>query len=357
MSQMRVDVCARLPADHPFQPPTIECLQSIPADAEGVDKPAGSESANISTSSHSFQPPVIKPLNFAPSNVEVIGEQVGSESANIDELSAPQPKSPTKSSEPSVLENLVNHYSGELPSVESNLEKASEVASGEVASERPQQQAPNLQTASITCPDVSVLEQSVPGHVPEHIESLSCIKQISELEVSDMEVEISNSSSTSVPDEPSETNTPTATSTNNPETSNLAIQPCAPAKTNVPSPSTLFLDSTILADVCENIFQELNKLIQARNNLIHEDSSEKQWKRLKERVDFVLSELQRTCIDAQDSTQNKLQDWLKGVDNNLQEVKVLRTWVKTPLCLRERNATDFIPTVIHPRELNINWLS
>jgi len=176
-----------------------------------------------------------------------------------------------------------------------------------------------------------------------------------------MEVELSNSSSTEIltaaPDEPSETNTPTATSKNNPETSNLAIQPCAPTKTNVPSPPTLFLDSTILADVCENIFQELNKLVQAINNLIHEDSYEKQWKRLKERVDIVLSELQRTCLDAKDSTQNKLQDWLKGVDYNLQEVKVLRTWVQTPLCLREINATDFIPTGIHPRELNINWLS
>jgi len=269
-----------------------------------------------------------------------------------------------------VLENLVNHYSGELSGVESNLEKAYEEASSEVASESPQQQAPNLQTASTTCPNVSVLEQTVPEqsvpeqfvpeHVPDHIESLSSFEQISEPEVSDMEVEQSNSSSTEIltaaPDEPSETNTPTPTCTNNPESSNLAIQPCAPAKTNLPSPPTLFLDSTILADVCENIFQELNKLIQARNNMIHEDSYEKQWKILKERVDFVLSELQRTCLDALDSTENKLQDWLKGVDNNLQEVKVLRTWVQTPLCLRERNATDFIPTGIHPRELNINWL-
>jgi len=72
---------------------------------------------------------------------------------------------------------------------------------------------------------------------------------------------------------------------------------------------------------------------------------------------FLLTELQRSCLDAQDSAQNKLQDWLKGIDNNLQEVKVLRTWVRTPLCLRERNATDFIPKGIHPRELNLNWLS
>jgi len=31
--------------------------------------------------------------------------------------------------------------------------------------------------------------------------------------------------------------------------------------------------------------------------------------------------------------------------------------VRTPLCLKARNATDFIPTGIHPRELNLNWLS
>jgi len=98
-------------------------------------------------------------------------------------------------------------------------------------------------------------------------------------------------------------------------------------------------------------------LVQARNNLIHEDSYEKQWKRLKKRVDYVLTELQRSCLDAQDSAQYKLQEWLKGVNNNLQEVQVLRTWVRTPLCLRARNATDFIPTRIHPRELNLSWLS
>ena len=50
LSQMRVDICAKLPADHPLQPPIIYCLQSIPADAEGADEPAGSVSANIATS-------------------------------------------------------------------------------------------------------------------------------------------------------------------------------------------------------------------------------------------------------------------------------------------------------------------
>jgi len=84
------------------------------------------------------------------------------------------------------------------------------------------------------------------------------------------------------------------TESDQPSSSNLAIQTCAPTRTtNVPSPPTLFLDSTILTDLCENIFQELNKLVRARNNLVHEESYEKQWRRLRERVEFVLSELQR----------------------------------------------------------------
>ena len=91
------------------------------------------------------------------------------------------------------------------------------------------------------------------------------------------------------------------TSTNDqPSSSNLAIQPVALVKTNVPSPPTLFLHSTILANVCDNIFQKLNSLVQARNNLIHEDSYEKLWTRLKDRVEFVPSELQRSCFDAQE---------------------------------------------------------
>jgi len=108
----------------------------------------------------------------------------------------------------------------------------------------------------------------------------------------------------SVPDLPSETNTvivePNLPSTNDlPSSSNQAIQTCAPARsTIVPFPPTLFLDSTILADVCENIFQELNKLVEARNNLVHKESYEKQWRRLRERVDFVMSELQRSSLDA-----------------------------------------------------------
>jgi len=34
LAQMRMDICSKLPAEHPFQPPYIQPLQTIPADAE-----------------------------------------------------------------------------------------------------------------------------------------------------------------------------------------------------------------------------------------------------------------------------------------------------------------------------------
>ena len=179
-------------------------------------------------------------------------------------------------------------------------------------------------------------------------------------EVSDMEVEISNSSFTSVPDQPLESNIQTAIPTNDqPSSSNLAIQVSTPPRTTkVPSPPTLFLNSSILADVCENIFQELNKLVQARNNLVHEDNYVKQWRRLRERVDFIISELERSSLDAQDTAQNNLQDWRKGVVSKLQEVEVRRrTLVRTPLCLEASTTTQVIPSSVHPMELDLTWLN
>jgi len=315
MQQRRINVCKNLSVDHPLQPPMFDPIQFVPADAEGVDDHIGTYIAIIDVSSS-------QPIS--------------------------QTQTPTQTSEPSIIQNLVNHYSGELPGYESNLEKASDIASDEVMTESPHQQTPNQEMASSTNTNYVLIPNPVPEqNVPELV-----VPEQPASELIVLEQGINNQSPT--------TNTfvePQTSINDQPSSSNIAIQLCAPAKTNVPSPPTLFLDSTIIADVCENIFQELNSLVQARNNLIHEDIYEKQWKRLKERVDYVLTKLQRPCLDNQDSTQNKLREWLKGVDSNLQEVKVLRTWVRTPLSLRARNATDFIPTGIHLRELNINWLS
>jgi len=49
MSQRRVDICRKLPVDHPFQPPSIEPLNVAPADI------------HTSTSTHSNQPSNTQP--------------------------------------------------------------------------------------------------------------------------------------------------------------------------------------------------------------------------------------------------------------------------------------------------------
>jgi len=71
-----------------------------------------------------------------PANAEGADDHTRIDSANIN-LSSPHPTSPTQkiptteTSEPSIIQNLVDHYSGELPEYESNLEKASDIASDE----------------------------------------------------------------------------------------------------------------------------------------------------------------------------------------------------------------------------------
>ncbi len=70
-----------------------------------------------------------------------------------------------------------------------------------------------------------------------------------------------------------------------------------------------------------------------------------------------MSALQATCIDAQDLAKQKLQGWINGIDNSLEEVKVLRTWVKNPLSLRGREVTDFIPNYVHLRDLDLSFLT
>jgi hypothetical protein len=108
---------------------------------------------------------MIQPLNMVPSEENI-------------ESSSSQPPSTNPTQDTTVIDNLVSHYSGELPEVRPSLQRASEVGSKEVASESPQQQPPNLQMTSTIRPvhvssseHVSTSEHvSIPEPVvPEHI--------------------------------------------------------------------------------------------------------------------------------------------------------------------------------------------
>jgi len=99
------------------------------------------------------------------------------------------------------------------------------------------------------------------------------------------------------------------------------------------------------------------KLISTKNDLSHKESYDKQWKRLKERVENVMTALSTTCIEAQEQAKQKLQDWLNGIDESLEEVKILGTWARTSLSIRGREATDFLPQYIHPKDLDLSFLT
>jgi len=105
MQQRRIYACKNLLADHPLQPPMIDPIQFVPANAEGVDDHTGTDIANIDVSSS-------QPIS--------------------------QTQTSTQTYDPSIIQNLVNHHSGEVPEYETNQDKASDIASNEVMTESPQ---------------------------------------------------------------------------------------------------------------------------------------------------------------------------------------------------------------------------
>jgi len=107
MAQMRIDVCERLHVNHPFQPPFIQPLQTIPADAK-------------------FESEHVEPDSDIPVTT-----------------TSSQPKPTTQTSDPSVLEELANHYKGESPKFKPNSETASAIVSDISVSKSPQQQQSN----------------------------------------------------------------------------------------------------------------------------------------------------------------------------------------------------------------------
>jgi len=200
LQQRRIDACIHLPADHPLQPPMIEPIQSLPANI------------NVSSSTPN------SPTKTTPT---------------------------TETHAPLLIPDLEKHYLVELPGYVSNQEKTSDITFDEVVKESPQQHEPNQEMASTTNLDSFLIPEPIPEQsVPELVVPEQPGSELSAPE------QVINSQSTT-------TNTPTEpeTSVNDqPSSSNLEIQPVAPAKTNVPSPPTLFLNSTVLANVCENIF-------------------------------------------------------------------------------------------------------
>ena len=188
----------------------IEAIQVIPAAAEGGDDLVGTDLASESNLSSKPNSPIIQNL---------------------------------ETTKTSILSNLESHYSSELPEYVSNQQTVSNIASDEVMTESPQHQPPNsptntfVPTSDILVPELNVPKQTITEHsAPEHnaSEQTASVQNASELtEQTPTLTSINHETEHSTNDQPS--------------SSNLAIQPVKPTRTNVPSPPTMFLDSTILS--------------------------------------------------------------------------------------------------------------
>jgi len=110
-----------------------------------------------------------------------------------------------------------------------------------------------------------------------------------------------------------------STSTNQPNKDQQSTS--QPQTINVSPPPTFFLDFIILKEVCENIFEDLNRLVKARNDPVHTENYEDQWIALIEVVDRVFCDLQRLSIEAQNQSINK---WFKEVIKSMEEVEIRR---------------------------------
>jgi len=109
--------------------------------------------------------------------------------------------------------------------------------------------------------------------------------------------------------------------------------------------------------VCENIFEDLNKLVKARNHVIHTESYEDQWTSLRERVDTIMCELQKLSPEAQDQTLN---NWFKDVVNNMKEVEATKNQARSRLYISDSpfflDASSIITASVH-EDHNLNWLT
>jgi len=126
-----------------------------------------------------------------------------------------------------------------------------------------------------------------------------------------------------------------------------------PQTINVSPPPTLLLYSIELQEVCENIFEDLKNLVQARNDPVHTENYEDKWISLRKMVDRVLCEMQRLSVETQNQSLNI---WFKEVIRSMEEVEIRRHELylsNSPFFL---DSSSLITSTVK-EDLNISWLT
>jgi len=128
--------------------------------------------------------------------------------------------------------------------------------------------------------------------------------------------------------------------------------------TNISPPPTLLLDSVILKEVCQNIFEDLTKLVEARNHVIPSNIYEEQWTSLRERVDYVMFEMKKLSQEAYNQT---LHNWFKDIARSMKEMELNMNPVErrlyisyTPIYM---DASSIITSSVQSEDHNLSWLT
>ena len=113
--------------------------------------------------------------------------------------------------------------------------------------------------------------------------------------------------------------------------------------------------------MCENIFKDLNKLVKTGNILVHENDYVNEWTRLRNRVNTVMCELQKTSLKAHDKAMSFINKWFSEVVKNMEQVEIKRNQEKSKLYISDTpiflDASGIISSSVHSENLDLRWLT
>jgi len=266
MSERRVEICNQLPANHPFQPPTIEPLQIILPNpvAETVvpasEQVAASEpSAAATVLKHTFTKTLEKATKSAPQQIELVNQP-----EPVAETVVPEPVPVTDSEQTMTV--TVSEPNQQQP-------------------EQPHQPSPKQTTISTPTPTQPENQNSPQKAIPEPVVKTVASESVPATE-SEQTVAITVSEPIQSPTQPSST-----TITNDqPSSSSSTLQTLQQPP---PPPNMLkseFLDAELLA-----ITTEVQRLVEQRWSPTLHMTYQEQWDTLQTRASELLSFLNQKC--------------------------------------------------------------
>jgi len=101
--------------------------------------------------------------------------------------------------------------------------------------------------------------------------------------------------------------------------------------------------------------------VQSRSNFVHKNNYVDEWTSLRERVDFMMCELQKLSLEAHNQPLNNLKDWFKEVVKSMEEVNVNRNQKMSKLYISDTpfylDASSIISSSVQSENPDLTWLT